>query len=123
MENQNEKIQKIIDHIPEIEYQHVIIESSGIFVPQDVRCDLWKKCIHNQISFENLCDNIGNNWERLLQLGFNANFLTRNRWLDINVLTKNLGVSLKKIISDLNVTSIQIESWKLTPEEERIFDF
>jgi len=119
MENEN----KIIQEIPKIEYEHVTVESSGIFVAQNVRCDLWKKCIHRKISFENFCNNIGNDWDKLLQLGFNANFLTRDRWLDINILTKNLGVSLKKIILDLNVSEIQIESWGLTPEELNLFNF
>lgn len=119
MEDEN----KIIQEISKIEYEHVTVESSGIFVPQNVRCDLWKKCIYRQINFEDFCNNLGNNWDRLIQLGFNANFLTRNRWLDINVLTKNLGVSLKKIILDLNVTDIQIQSWGLTLEEEKLFDF
>lgn len=103
---------------PEEEYTFVTIESSGIFVPQDVRCELWKKCILKTDTFENVCGYLNYNWERLKASGFNANFLTRNRWLDIYVLTEKLHVTLENLIFDLGVSQSQIDSWCLTREEK-----
>lgn len=116
------EIDEILKNIPPEEFQFVSVESSGIFVPQDVRCELWKKCIFQQSSFADVCDELDNSWEKLLAAGFNSNFLTRCRWLDIYVLSQKLRVTLEKITCDLQVSQTQKDSWKLTTEEKRLLN-
>ncbi len=116
-------LQEVLKESSPEEFVYVTVESSGIFVPQDVRCELWKKCILRTDTFESVCGHLGYNWENLKSLGFNANFLTRNRWLDIYVLTEKLQVTLKKLIIDLGVSQYQIDSWCLTGEEKKALQY
>jgi len=106
------------DSSPE-EYTFAVIDSSGIFVVQDVKCDLWKKCVLGTDTFNHVCACIDYDWQKLKSLGFNANFLTRNRWLDIYVLTEKLHVNLETLIFDLNIGKDQIDSWRLSSEEKK----
>lgn len=117
-----EEVDEILNNIPPEEYQFIIIESSNIFIHQDVKCELWKKCILQQSSFESVAEEFGNDWQRLLLAGLNCNFLTRCRWLDIYVLSQKIKVPLEKIIFDLNISQFQKESWKLTPEETQALE-
>jgi hypothetical protein len=114
-------LEEIINNAPQEEYTFVILESSGIFVPQDLHCELWKKCRLKTDTLANVCYYLNYDWERLKELGFNANFLTRNRWLDIYVLTEKLHLTLEKLMRELGVSQRQIESWHLSPEENYAF--
>lgn len=117
-----QEVDEILSNIPAEEHQFVIIKSSGIFIHQDTRCELWRKCIFKESSFESVAEELDNNWERLLSAGFNCNFLTRQRWLDIYVLSQKIKVPLEKIMYDLNISQSQKESWKLTPEETQALE-
>lgn len=117
-----EEVDEIIRNIPPEEHEFIIVESSNIFINQDVRCELWKKCILQQASFESVCEEFENDWEKLILAGLNCNFLTRCRWLDIYVLSQKLKVPLEKIMFDLNVSQIQKDSWKLTQKETQALE-
>ena len=94
----------------------VTIASSGIFVPQDVHNELWQLCIlEGGPSFSVVAEQHDNSWQKLLDKGFNANFLTRERWLDVRVLVEQLHVTLDDL-SNL-VDKYQVRSWRLTPTE------
>ena len=98
-------------------YTTIEFESSNIFVPQNARCELWKICLFKKESFDSVCKRFDYQWYLLIQRGFNANFLTRDRWLDIHILVKKLGVTLDIIRRDLRVCELQIQSWNLTAKE------
>ena len=104
------------------EYRVVELFVSDVFVPQNARCELWYTCVKGKKSFDEACSEVDYNFDALLAKGFNRNFLTRARWLDIKVLTEKLHVGLFVLKETLKVTTDQIVSWNLTPEELRAFD-
>lgn len=103
--------------------ERVIVElfASDIFVPQKARCQLWKACVVDYRSLDEVCREIGYDFSRLVFLGFNANFLTRERWLDIKVLVEKLKVGLDTLVTVLGVTPEQQASWNLTADELKLF--
>lgn len=117
-----EEVDEVINNLSPEEYQFIIIESSTIFIHQNTRCELWKKCILQKASFESVAEEFGNDWGKLISAGLNCNFLTRSRWLDIYVLSQKIKVTLEKIIYDLNISQFQKESWKLTTEETQALE-
>ena len=98
------------------------IEVSDVFVYQNPRCKLWKSCVLKEITFDEVCRQLNNDFKELLRKGFNANFLTRDRWLDISVLVEKLRLSLQDLFSLVGVTTHQFVSWNLTAEERRILE-
>lgn len=95
---------------------------SDIVVPQNARCDLWKACVLKIHTFEEICMQLDYNVNKLLARGFNANFLTRERWLDISILVKKLQLSKHDLFHLIGVTKFQYHNWKLTPKEEKLLN-
>ncbi len=104
-----------------LQFRSVIIETSNLFIIQNTRCPLWITCINNSKSFSEIAKEFNNNFEVLLSQGFNINFLTRKRWLDINVLVNCFGVKLPYLVERMKISQQQIESWRLTEQEFLFF--
>jgi len=98
----------------------VEIQTADIFVPQNARCDLWKACVLKQHTFEEVCMQLDYDVNKLLKRGFNANFLTRERWLDISILVKKLKFSERDLFDVVGVTPFQYHSWNLSPAELKL---
>lgn len=97
----------------------VKIYTSGIYVPQNARCPLWRACVVDGQSFREICRQHDNDWLALRRGGFNRNFLTRWRWLDLDVLVDVLHLTLGDLMRDLGVTSAQVTEWHLSATEIR----
>lgn len=98
------------------------IEVSDVFVNQNPRCKLWKSCVLKEVTFDEVCRQLNYDFKELLRKGFNANFLTRDRWLDISVLVEKLRLSLRDLFVLVGVTSHQFVSWELTTDEREALD-
>lgn len=99
---------------------HIVkINTSGIYVPQNARCPLWRACVVDRADFRSICRQHDDNWLRLRQNGFNRNFLTRERWLDIGVLVDVLHLALVDLQHDLGVSPVQVAEWQLTAAESK----
>ena len=104
--------------------QIVVIQSSGIFVPQNAHCPLWITCNTKTKSLKELAQEYNNDFGRILnETGFNLNFLTRDRWLDIPVLVNDLKVGMNYLKTYLNLQQKQIDSWNLSEQEFFFFNF
>jgi hypothetical protein len=99
----------------------VKIYTGGIYVVQNPRCELWKACRRDGRSFYSVCHELGFNWTEIKKRGFNRNFLTRARWLDVSVFVNHLHVLLPQLIIELEIEQDQVDSWKLTVEERARF--
>ena len=93
--------------------------SNNLFIPQSIKNPLWVSCI-NKTSFLSVCKELNFDWNRLKQLGFNVNFLTRDRWLDIDILfsPEKLNLTIDILQRELKLTQSQIDLWNLTEKEK-----
>ena len=95
--------------------EHIVSE---LYIPQDPFDKLWMSCVHHRVSLSAVGERLDYSWSSLLRNGFNRNFLTRKRWLNIEVLCVRFGVNGDRIIKELGVTQEQLKSWNLTPKEQ-----
>lgn len=94
------------------------VKSRGIWVMQDIDCLLWQRCVLGRWSLRDACDEYEDDFFALMEAGLNANFFTRNRWLDVETMVRRLKVDLAKLRTYLQVSDRQIDSWNLSAREK-----
>lgn len=97
------------------------IQSSNIYVDQDINDPLWQTCIVDKLSFREFCSQFNNKWHRILKKNptLNPNFFTRDKWLDIDVIVEVLKLDLETFKKDIKISNSQINSWRLTKNERK----
>ena len=93
-------------------------ECKDIFQFQDVRNELWRICIEKRFTFREICQRCNNDIQQLIQAGMNLNFLTRSRWLDIDVIVNQLHLSFSELRKYFPISQEQFDSWNLTSFEK-----
>ena len=102
----------------ELAFEVVKVYCESVYLDQDVRDLAWVLCINKELTFDAFCAKYDYDWERIRDEGrVNANYFTRDRWLDIDVLKNKLHLSLDDLTSDLGISQRQINDWNLTDEE------
>lgn len=97
--------------------KRIIIEVGDIYVPQNAKCPLWDACITKRCTFEEAADRCNNDFDRMIGIGLNRNFMTRDRWFDINTLTKKMGIDGPTLIGVMDIDRSQFFMWNLSPQE------
>lgn len=98
----------------------LFIECKDIFQIQDTRNELWRICVEKRHSFREICQRCNNELGQLIQAGFNLNFLTRGRWLDIDVIVNQLKLSFLELRRYFPISQEQFDSWNLTAYEKHL---
>lgn len=89
------------------------IHTSGIYIPQEADDLLWRSCVFSKQSFIDICNIYNNSLDKLIANGLNCNFMTRNRWFDVQTITGILKVDGPTLISKLDISFAQYQDWKL----------
>ena len=95
--------------------QNKVVAVKDIFQVQNIHNQLWKQCVHFNCPANVICKQ--HDWVSLCNLGLNANFFTRDRWLDIDVITNKWFINGSKLLQDMRISARQYLSWKLTVDE------
>lgn len=105
---------KTIDH-----RNFIFLECDDIFELQNPFCYLWLACTHERKTLKWAYKHFSaTSIDTLIARGMNRNFLTRERWLDIDFLSsRELNLSLSDLIRKFSISPKQVEKWKLTREE------
>lgn len=102
--------------------QVIFIKSNDIFTIQNPYCPLWVCCLKKEKTFEEIAKQFNNDFDLLIAQGFNINFLTKDRWLDIPILIHCFKINLNQLKLKLpNLSQKQIDSWNLSENELNFF--
>ena len=95
------------------------ILARGLWQPQDLRNLLWHKCVREKRTLANVarCD-YQNNLTKMIEEGLNANFMTRERWFDPQVISELMEHTCGlDFLFELGVNEKQFESLELSDSE------
>lgn len=100
-----------------VQKRKVAIRVRGIWQKQEVN-EMWLDCVYRRKSLKEVAVLYQNSILVLMRYGFNRNFLTRSRWLDIPTLINMSDYTQWEVFKRLlDLSEDQISEWRLSDEE------
>ena len=109
--------EKLLFSLASKNYGVIRVKTRGIWIPQKLD-PLWIECIISKTPFKVVAERHHYSIMSLIKSGFNRNYLTRKRWLDIKTLVSMQDYECWSTFKYMMMLEDdQIESWELKDEE------